>query len=265
MKSAGSKTFKKNGSTPVSSGVSNSPHRDAEIDEPLTLDGRTLLVRDFDGPATAYQCSTEPIGGGWAIETHLIRQNGRWVVGELRFFAESAQSVRAGRGERSHGGESSGAFGVPAGLEHVPQGGLTARHLRSVSFGRLEGLRAIKELDLACLRISKARQRRRFAEARIQRLTATIEARRGRGAKPVLLRLALVAQAYVAAYQSGFGSENRTVARDLGLKPEQVRDFVSRARRTGLLTASRKQGAAGGELTPRALRILEESGGPSRL
>ena len=120
-------------------------------------------------------------------------------------------------------------------------GGLTARHLRQISFRRVGD----PHMARAWRRMKNELQRHWDRN------------RRGLGRGDV--RLARIAQRYVAALTRGSRTQNADVARQLRITNAQVRDAIHRARKQGLLSPTGKQGVPGGELTSRALEILERA------
>jgi hypothetical protein len=75
-----------------------------------------------------------------------------------------------------------------------------------------------------------------------------------------LARLAAVAARYVAAQERGERAPVAVVAGELGLRQEQVRDRLYKARNTNppLLTETPGRGRSGGRLTKAAIELLQE-------
>jgi hypothetical protein len=74
-----------------------------------------------------------------------------------------------------------------------------------------------------------------------------------------LQRLARTAQLYVEAREYGHRAPIRRVADLQERNPASVRDDIHEARLEGLLTPSRGHGHAGGQLTRRAINVLQEA------
>ena len=122
----------------------------------------------------------------------------------------------------------------PHGGRQVPTGGLGARHMRRIPFRK--PLLDMKGLMEAANKI--ARHYKRSSDRDV--------------------RLVGLASLYAACLKSGSRQPIADVAKQSRLKISQVRDAVHQARTAGLLTASRGQGFAGGELTPRALSLMAQ-------
>jgi len=203
------------------------------------------LVQSSDGKTDEVFISR--IDDAWAYQMRVARQNGGWVVAELRVFPFAAISQLCAAQETIDDWDG-----------FVPQGGLTARHLRRIPFrgGPISGLR---QLDSCCDELARTyRERQRLAaELKRWRRTRTrfisTYTRRAEAAQ----RLARIAASYVQVRKMGSRRSNAEVARLLGLRVNQVRDAIHVARRKGLLSPTLKQGSAGGELTPRALDLLK--------
>jgi hypothetical protein len=184
----------------------------------------------------------------------LHSQNGRWVIAELRVIPDSDRLdlhrlldetkfwMETGMGDWA--AESARklahfAQALPQGIAvRVPSGGLTARHLRLIPFRKVGEHHPVTR---AWRRIAKD------LGGQFRRAQAL-----GRGD----IKLARIAKLYVDAMSRGSRTQNVDVAAQLGLKESQVRDAIHRARLRGLLSDTRKQGAAGGELTAKAFDIL---------
>jgi hypothetical protein len=192
---------------------------------------------------------------GWAYEMHLLRQNGCWVVTQLRVFPGSDNlnlqilfnrtlySIELGDAdEAARWARELAHFVLSRPRQELPvpvqPGGLTARHLRRVPFGRHAPAAMLKGLDAASRKIADS----------YRRLAA-----RGGGD----VKLARIAGLYAEALKRRSKRQNADVARQLGMKVSQVRDAIHLARRKGLLSSTRKQGVPGGELTPRAVEMLQ--------
>jgi hypothetical protein len=169
------------------------------------------------------------IGGGWM---RIIRQEGRWVVGQLHVLPES--------------NENEAEFGRLMSIETrsepaaAPTGGLTARHVRRIPFGDGAGAALVNVLQTQAAKIVRAYRR---------------EGSRGR------LRLAQVAQLYVDALNRRSRRPNAEVAAQLKISVSAVRDAIHQAREQQLLSRPRQQGVMGGELTRKAPELLGGQGG----
>jgi hypothetical protein len=193
---------------------------------------------------------TGRIGGGWAYEMLLRRQNGRPVVQELRVFPASLDllmepllsqvkaNVRFGHADRA--AERARLLARLAlhrpqnAIPVAPPGGLTARDLRRIPFGARSGTTEVNVMD------------------RVTREIGRVVEAQGRGD----VRLASIAAQYVRVLSSGSRKSNVDVAQRLGLSVSRVRDAVCQARRRGLLSPTCKRGVPGGELAPRAVELL---------
>jgi hypothetical protein len=197
------------------------------------------------------------VNGGWAYEMKLRRQNGCWIVTELRVFPESSELDLERPPDRAL---SNIAVGTPeeadAPMRHrsnlfIPSGGLTARHLRQIPFRHGEGVAFLREMDGYCVRIAKAIRTRAQGERKFNRGYSRLENRYRQ-----LLHLAEIAQLYVGELERGSRKQHAEIAARLDLNVSQVRDAIHRARKENLLSSTRTQGTAGGELTPLALELL---------
>ena len=184
----------------------------------------------------------------WCYEKRLTRQDGSWIVSELRVFPASRQTDARAK--------------ISNADSHrivLPPGGLTARHLRRISFNE-SPLKNLRALDAVCVRLFKTRRARLAAILNLRRLkrnvterSSTIQARWIRD-----LELAEIANLYVEARDRRSRRPNVEIASMLGTTPEKIRDAVHLARNRGLLTsdAGKRQGSAKGELTDVAKRLL---------
>jgi len=141
----------------------------------------------------------------------------------------------------------------------VPRGGLTARHLRRISF-REAPLRHCQALNAICYAIAVRHRRRQALERRerkdLQRVGDHLAAEQKRWERD--LELSQVANLYVEVRRSGSRRPNIEAAIILKMTPAKVRDAVHQARNRGLLTRDhqKRRGAAKGELTDRATALL---------
>lgn len=161
----------------------------------------------------------------WIYAMRFRTQNGRWVVGELRVFPNS-KLLNSKRVERW--------LAEPLEfVQEIPLGGLTARQLRRIPFGK--PIAAMDGLMKAARAIAQHYRKSGDRD----------------------LKLLPIAEAYVACLRRRSRRPTADCAQQMGLSGSQVRDAVHQARKQGLLTSSRGQGFAGGELTPRALALLQ--------
>ncbi len=207
------------------------------------------VIQDSDGETDeVFQGRLDP---WWLYEKRLTRQDGSWVVAELRVFPYSPEAnapLSGGREELSQGA-----------LTGLARGGLTARHLRRVPFG--EGpVSNLKALDAICARLARNhrrldmlhRKRQRY-EGRFARGLASTQAGWERD-----LELARIANSYVEVRRAGSRRPNVEVASILKTTPARVRDAIHQARNRGLMTSDdqKRRGTAKGELTDRAHELL---------
>ena len=162
------------------------------------------------------------IEGGWAYEMDLVLQDGCWVVAQLRVFPNRGEVLQAGLLTKIRMSKFLGDVDRAASLEQqlaqlaqkqkqpasLPPGGLTARHLRRISFGTRSGLATFNEID-----------------DRVGNMVAAV-LRRQKSSNRGNARLAHVAQCYVEALRQRSRRPNADVARQLKMKPSQVRDAV---------------------------------------
>lgn len=197
-----------------------------------------------------------PIGDGWLAALRLAVQDGRPVISELRIFPDEPGRPNAGEW-------SVEKFGHEA---QVPRGGLTTRKLRHV---RLYDYLTRHLPNLTNFRVQWLRdayvgkQPRTDDEVAFLPRGMTAAAERGPGGSEDAVReafLARVAAMYVDCYRQGDRTPVMTTARRLGIggtRPrEYVRDLLNQARAQKLLTKP-GAGITGGELTPKALKLLE--------
>lgn len=126
----------------------------------------------------------------------------------------------------------------------MPEPGITTRMLRQLRTGDL----------IAALRAAKRQNEQLFGDGP-DLSVATRVGRRGRDD--------LYYARWAAAYVDALASSPRpaaALAAAHSLSPSQIRNLIHACRRRGLLTAS-PPGRPGGELTPRAIQLLEDSDG----
>jgi len=165
------------------------------------------------------------IGNEWTYAVRRHIQNGRWIVAELRVFPSSELSSKR---RCEHWLAEPEEITAP-----IPIGGLTARQLREVSFSAPHRA-AMKGLLNAAREI----------------------ARHYKKSYPKNDRLLAVVQVYVGCLSQGSRRPTAETAKELSIPISQVRDAIHGARKRGLLTLSRGQGYAGGELSPLAQNLL---------
>lgn len=195
------------------------------------------------------------LDGGWAYHMRLARQNGCWVVTQLRVFPCSDDlDLKRVEGDTADEASQSAGEAAPRRAQArslqkqpvpVPPGGLTARHLRQIPFGKHTVMAGLNSLTAAANAIADVyRQRAIQAHGDV--------------------RLARIAHAYVKALSRGSLRPNEDVAAQLGIrKASQVRDAIHMARRKGLLSSTRKRGVPGGELTAKAIELLRAESPPA--
>jgi hypothetical protein len=164
---------------------------------------------------------------GWAYAMQIRMEQGRWVVAALRVFPE-AELLDSNRMKYLKSG--------PITDRAIPPGGLTARQLRQISFQ--EPLAPYNGLMKAAKKIADQ-----------YKITSP---------QTSDYDLARIAEIYVDVLRRGSRRSNQDRAKRTGLSPSQVRDAIHKARARGLLTPSRGQGFAGGELTPTAADLLKD-------
>jgi hypothetical protein len=135
---------------------------------------------------------------------------------------------------------------------------LTARHMQSVPFGRIEQVArlAITELSRSMFRhpSSAGLVAADVSPAQL-RVAATTKSRPPRRDPGRDLWLAQIAECYVRT--SGDRTQREVIGKSFNVSPRSVPDLIKEARRIGLLTPT-TQGRGGGSLTPRAEQLLEE-------
>lgn len=171
----------------------------------------------------------------WRVAYRIVGQGGRAVVGEVRVYPREGQRFEPG----SWSGEWMGARAT------VPPGGLTASIVHRVRLGA--DFFGGKKVLASRRNQSKSPFSDLLASMGITRLkrppspTSSVRDETKR-------RCAKIAAAYAAAIANGSKHPQRAAARTVGIRAEQVRDALHRARSLGLLTKT-ERGRAGGELT----------------
>jgi hypothetical protein len=215
--------------------------------------------------ATQQHTGVGRIEGGWVYEMQLQLQKGRWVVAQLRVFPDSDEFERDRLAQRLKYTQKVGTAADVADATRqladltrrgirpavVPTGGLTTRHLRKVPFGKGSVLEGLRELDKSVLKIKSSMIQIQEANKRYQ------SAKRELKTLKADTRLAWIARCYVEAQKRGSRQQNAEVARQLRLRSSQVRDAILWARRRDILSSTRQKGVSGGELTPKAIALLD--------
>ncbi len=183
-----------------------------------------------------------PVGEDWIAAYRLVLQRGRPVVGELRVFPAQRKLKKPGMWDAEWAGSS----------VDVPSGGLPARTLRAIKIG--EHLRFGSQA-LGWLYESESEEsfKRYTGMAEYSPKATGPERKRARGRSE--LWYARLARDYVNAVQARERKPVEKVAAKHSLTAGNARVSVHGARKRGLLTAA-TPGAAGGQLTARARRVL---------
>lgn len=182
-----------------------------------------------------------PIEGasGWYVSALFVQEGDQLVMAELKVFPGPTNS-EGRRNARRKPGEWSGR---PEALHAVPDGGVSARLLRCIRLTDLQELVAASLAESA-------------DEGRASGLAGL--GRPGSAGRPDRY-FAEWAFAYAKKLAEGSRSPIKDLAAEHGRSPGQVRDLIHDARVRGLLSRER-QGRAAGSLTPKAIRLLRESG-----
>ena len=184
-----------------------------------------------------------PLGNEWTAACRLLPQGGVPIVAELRVYPRDPSG-------RHSPGRWSGEFaGVKA---RVPPGGLSTRLLRglrlSASSTAWKGFRqAMQKLPENHEWVKRWHGFSVDSEERPKR-----EYRRGR---PDIF-YARIAARYCRILHAGRRNAVQIIASSIKQPESKVRDMVLQARKRGLLTRPPKQGRMGGQLTPKAERLL---------
>ena len=189
----------------------------------------------------------------WQAAYRIVSQDGRAVVGELRIYPREPQ-----RFHRNQTGFWSGEWlGAQA---NAPAGGLTATIARRARLGAdlLGGKYVVSSLQRrARQEHTKSPLSEILVALGIRSLQAPQVADKRSGQN--LRSCARIAAAYAEACTTSSGRPQKETAERLGLRPEQVRDAVHRARGLGLLTKT-ERGRSGGTLTAAGRAALKTSG-----
>jgi hypothetical protein len=208
-----------------------------------------------------------PLGGesmlgerGWLAEYRLAIQQGRLVVAEVR--------VRPARWAFDETGQSGEAAGLDA--ADVPLGGVSTRLLRTLSVGApvdhmAELLQLLDRAGVLPDVLADAFPHPETLRSRRAQAAAGRPAGPSRGGRQPLSDAVLLeaAEAYLAARKRGSPRPVPEAAARAAMSEARMRDLIYRARRRGLLTATR-QGRGGGSFTPKALALRKSRARPQR-
>jgi biotin operon repressor len=186
-----------------------------------------------------------PLAPEWVAAFRLFVQRGQVVVGELRIFP--SRDHGAYPGERRPGLWLAEELGRRA---PVPEGGLTKRRARAAPFNAPLALAPRLFAQLAEIDDEPTDPR-----VAVDPDVARIRRPPGRNARASDERLAGIAARYVRL-ASASRAPLPELARELGYSRGHVKRLVQEARRRGLLTEAPDR-RAGGQLTPRALELLD--------
>ncbi len=195
-----------------------------------------------------------PAAEGFVAAYRIVAKRRKPIVAEVRLFPEE--------GGRTHGGRWSGDAAV------VPEGGIPGKALRALRLK--DPMQQYPEILANLQRRHGADAAKRlldeFALSRRSHLVPRRPGRKGRSDE----FYAVWAVAYVGRLKAG----SRRPVKDLAMTPpihirghvsdakkaseDTVRDIIHEARARGFLTAA-PEGKAGGELTPRAERVLRKA------
>ncbi len=137
----------------------------------------------------------------------------------------------------------------------------TARFFRALPIGELTSfaVQTVRQTADQMLQWINAGKSSRFEDIQSQTLdilnTFPENQRPGRAGRPDIF-YATLAMRYVE--KLGSNTEVRDLADELFISSSQIRNLLYESRRRKLLTKPAHAGRAGGELTPKAIRILEE-------
>lgn len=221
-----------------------------------------LLSPDDGEPRKAWDAEANvlevELGNGWMVQEHYGIKDGRRVIAWLRICpAPPGDGVprkkRRNLGELPEMGDVSADGTGLCDYARVPDGGVTKRLLRTVPVGG-----AFDDV------VGDFRQwiQQTFGPDALQRIEAAPVPLRKRRKKPERLRAddlfyALLARDYADACIHS-RRPTQTLAQARNVPPEKMRSWINLARRNGFLTDTQR-GKSGGELTPRAKRVIEAS------
>ncbi len=205
-------------------------------------DGRGLHGNVVVDAASGRVSCELPIEGasGWYVSAVFVQEGDQLVMAELKVFPGPQQEGR--RAQRRKPGDWSGR---PEALAGLPDGGVSARLLRRIRLTDLQLLVAAALSDGS------------DTAPRVSGLGVGTAAPGATGRSDRYY--AEWAFAYAKKLAEGSRSPIKDLAAEHGRSPGQVRDLIHDARVRGLLSRER-QGRAAGSLTPKAIRLLRESG-----
>ena len=216
----------------------------------LGVPAAQCLTRGPDQVVVSHVWLDVPLDADWLATSRLVVQEGQLVVGELRVIPRERENLVPGRW-------SAEVVGVRA---QVPPGGLSARTVRRV---HLSDYRAHTHEVLAW--VMQQHGGRDGGAGRLLRRFGIFPPDEDRprpvrrAGKPDRF-YARLAAAYTELVSSGRRHPIKTLASRRHEGSATIRNWIREARVRGLLTRG-VRGRAGGELTPRARRILEEGRG----
>ena len=195
----------------------------------------------------AHALVAERVDAQWTAEYSLVVQGDSLIVSEVRIYPSAYD-------EGARLGMTSDGYAIPLDGTAIPRGGITSRATRLIRPPR--AIRSLLSDPQAVIMLGVGGGDWRAAA---EKATAMIENR----SLPRRERLAVVAALYAHGIAEQGGRINARIAdafREAGVErtASQVRDDVYAARSAGLLSEGGGHGRAAGELTDKALRILDE-------
>ncbi len=191
----------------------------------------------------------------WIAVIRLVDQDSQPVVGEVRVFP-GGSSPSLGQGTWN-----AELLGYKA--EGVPEGGLPMTLLRQVRQGIVDETIGGLARVFSGLQVDLLRQISPEGREALQRVVEIVPSKKeARRRTPVHGKpdtfYAELARDYVDLIHSGSPRPNAEIAKRRKLKSPKVRDMIHEARKRGLLS-TKAWGRPGGQLTPRALELLEST------
>jgi hypothetical protein len=183
-----------------------------------------------------------PVGKQWLAACRILPQDGVPVIVELRLYPQNPRNTP---------GRWAGELAGPRAT--FPAGGISTKLLRDVRLGLSARAWAYFNEYLRRMPKTVAEQLARAAQTDVH---AGARRRTGRPDR----FYARVAQRYVRLVMKGSRRPNEQIAAQIEESISKVRDFITQARRRGLLTQAPKMGQRGGSLTQRALKLLKTRG-----
>ena len=197
------------------------------------------VVVEGTGPSGRVTCELAIDGAdGWYVSAVFLQEGEQLVMAELKVFPGPGAGTDGRRTSRRKPGDWSGRQDA---LEHVPDGGVSARLLRCIRLTDLHQLVLSSIPHGSDLHPQPAGSRARVG-------------RPGSAGRPDR-HYAEWAFRYAKKLAEGSRSPIKDLAAEHGRNPGQVRDLIHDARVRGLLSKER-QGRAAGSPTPKAIRIL---------